>query len=203
MKLSKIQQIIKEEVAKAIKENYATKVGKAIKANAEGKSEKEQIKMISDYLAQDGNSRTAVLNLMNNEDFIPDVLYTINNKTENKNDELNDKFKKAVGFQEPAPGGRENRIINKLYTFEYVFWFGKRSNPDYSFDFVSVIAPTEQKARDLAYDKAQIAHGSLRSSKEKFDLTSVQNLEDVEAFKNISDEDIDKFNNDELVLVDK
>ena len=98
-----------------------------------------------------------------------------------KNQRLNDKFAAAVGFTPPAPGGPENKLrsndTKKLYTFEYVFWYGKSPDPDYSFEFVTVEASNEQEARDLAYDEARKEHRSLRSSKEKFDLVSVEDLD--------------------------
>jgi len=177
MKLSKIQQIIKEEVAKAVKENssnYATKVGLAIKADAKGKSENEIIKLISDYLKQDGNTPTERSNLMNSDYFIPDVLYTIKHSgTEDKNLELNDKFKAAVGFQKPAPGGPENKLKSieekntktEKFTFEYDY-FGK--DGDTHQDEVTVDATSEKDARDLAYKKAGQKHTQIRTKKENF-----------------------------------
>jgi hypothetical protein len=110
MKLSRIQQIIKEEVAKALNEGpYSEKVGKAIKLKAEG------------------------------------ITQTINNKTKNKE-----------------------------YTFEYTYWIYPKDpngDPDTEFDKVTVEASSEEKARDLAYEKAKGKHKSrVRASKEKFKL---------------------------------
>jgi hypothetical protein len=154
MKLSRIQQIIKEEVAKALNEGpYSEKVGNAIKSKAEGKSEKEKIKLISDYLNQDGNTKTEILNLMNDDDFISDVLQIINNKTEGITQTINNKTK------------------NKEYTFEYAYWYGE---DDYDFDDVTVKARNEEEARDLAYAEARKEHQSVRTSKEKFELLSVK-----------------------------
>ena len=91
-----------------------------------------------------------------------------------KNQDLNDKFRAAVGWEPPPPGpGNRLRSDNsndeKEYTFNYAYWLAN-SPDDYEFDNVTVTAPNEEIARDRAYIKARQEHRLIRGGKEKFEL---------------------------------
>jgi hypothetical protein len=93
MKKSELKQIIQEEVSKVLNETrYSDTISKAIKDKAKGKSQDEIIGMIFNYLKNDKMptgenprwTRNEIMSLMNDDDFLSDIISDIQSKELNE-----------------------------------------------------------------------------------------------------------------------